>query len=396
MKTLYLDCFSGASGDMLTGALIDAGADFAALRTCLESLGVDGFEVRADRTVKHGIRATQFRVIVKEDHDHPHRHLADVLAIIDGASLPDAVRAGSAAVFRRIAEVEAAIHNTSVDEIHFHEVGAVDSIVDIVGAHAARHLLGIEQTFASALALGHGTIKCAHGVLPVPAPATAALLEGVPCYAGEVAAELTTPTGAALVSQWAAGYGPMTEMRIASIGYGAGQRDLPGRPNVLRAIVGEADSVLAGTETICVVEANVDDMPAELLAPLMADFLTRGAKDAFVTPILGKKGRPGHLITVLCGEAGLADVTRCFFLGSSTFGVRIRSERRICLEREWKKAKTPWGEVRVKIAHFEDQVCRTAPEFEDCRALAERARVPVLSVYQQALAAAVKGELEDV
>ena len=396
MRTLYLDCFCGISGDMLVGALIDAGADFAAIRRGLESLKVSGFTLSAEKVLKRGISATQFRVCVEHEHHQPHRHLGHVLEIIESGDFPDVVKTGSAATFRRIAECEAVIHATTVEAIHFHEVGAVDSIMDIVGAHLARHLLRIERAAVSPLHVGHGTVSCAHGVLPVPAPATAALLKGVPFCAGDVEGELVTPTGAALVSQWATSYGPMPEMRLDAIGYGSGRRDIPDRANVLRVFIGETLETLPGTESIAVIEANVDDMFSELLAPLVADFLKAGARDAFVTSIMGKKGRPGHLITVLCDEEKLSAMVTAFFNGSSTFGIRIRTERRVCLEREWKKVKTQWGEVRVKVGRFENHVCRTSPEFEDCRALAEQAGVSVLAVYEQAFAAAVKGETEDV
>ncbi len=394
MKTLYLDCFCGASGDMIVGALVDAGADFDAIQRGLESLDVGGFSLSVEKVDKHGIMATQFRVDLEEGHEPPRRHLGHVIAIIDSAELPEVVKRGSAETFRRIAQCEAEVHGTTPEKVHFHELGAVDSIVDIVGAHLALHGLGAERVLASPLHVGYGTVACAHGVMPVPAPATAALLKGVPIYGGEVEGELVTPTGAALVSQWAEDYGPMPEMRIDAIGYGSGMRDIPDRANVLRALVGETTELLPGTEPIVLVEANVDDMPPELLSPLTADFLEAGARDAFITHVVGKKGRPGYLVTVLCDNAVLAQIVAVFFRSSTTLGVRIRTERRVCLERDWETVKTQWGEVRVKIGRFEDRPCRTSPEFEDCRALAEQAGVPVLAVYEQALAAAVRGEMD--
>ncbi|HPG69672.1 MAG TPA: nickel pincer cofactor biosynthesis protein LarC [Candidatus Hydrogenedentes bacterium] len=389
MPSLFMDCFSGASGDMIVGALIDAGADFDAVRAGLLSLGVSGFDVSADKVDKHGIRATQFRVLEEEHHHHPHRHLRHVLEIIDKGDLPDTVKADSGAVFTRIAECEAAVHGTTPEKVHFHEVGAVDSIVDIVGAHLARHLLGVDDVVSSPLAVGSGTVKCAHGVMPVPAPATALLLEGIPSYAGEADGELTTPTGAALVSHWAREYGVMPMMKVAAVGYGSGTRDLPDRANVLRVFLGEFVEALAATEPIVVVECNVDDMTPELLAPLLGDFLGAGARDVFLTPILGKKGRPAYLITVLCDEEKLSDIAAVFFRSSTTLGVRIRHERRICLERTWEDVETAWGPVRVKAGRFGDETCRYAPEFDDCQAVAARASVSVLRVYQEALAAAL-------
>jgi hypothetical protein len=389
MKSLYLDCFCGASGDMIVGALIDAGASFEAIQRGLASLGVEELRVSIEKVNKHGIAATHFRVHLDHGHDHIHRHLSHVLDIIGRGDLPDNVKTASAETFRRIAECEAAIHNTTPEEVHFHEVGAVDSIADIVAAHLALHLLSIETVTSSPLHVGSGTVKCAHGILPVPAPATAALLKGAPVYGGEVQGELVTPTGAALVAQWAQSYGPMPEMRIEAIGYGSGTRDLPDRANVLRAIIGEV-TPKQGMEPVTVVETNVDDMTPELLAPLVADLIAAGARDAFLTPIMGKKGRPGFLVTVLCDAARLSEVTRCLFHGSTTFGVRIREERRICLDRSWENVKTQWGEVRVKVGRLDGVRCSASPEFEDCRALAQQAGVPVLAVYRQALAAAIR------
>jgi len=395
MKAIHFDCFCGASGDMIVGALLDAGVDFVKLRAALDSLGVAGFKVSAEKVKKHGIMATQFRVEVEHEHDHPHRNLHDILEIIERGNLPDAVKEASASTFRRLAECEAAVHGCAIEEVHFHEVGAVDSIMDIVGAHWALNDLGVENVSASPLNVGSGTVHTAHGVLPVPAPATARLLEGVPSYGSEVPLELVTPTGAALVTQCARLYGPAPEMRINTIGYGAGAKDLPDRANVLRVFVGETDDVVPVGESIAVIEANIDDMNPELIPPLLASLLERGARDAFVTPIVAKKGRPAFLITVLTEAERMGDVVAGMFHESTTLGVRIRQERRVCLEREWQTVETPWGEVRVKIGRFEGQITCRSPEFEDCRRLAEEKGVPVLAVYERAKAAAVKLEIKN-
>ena len=392
MKVLYFDCFCGASGDMIVGALLDAGADFGKLRAALESLGVAGFTVSAEKVKKHGIMATQFRVEVEHEHGHPHRHLGDILEIIERGELPAAVKEASARTFRRLAECEAAIHGSAIEEVHFHEVGAVDSIVDIIGAHWALNDLGVETVSASPLNVGSGTVHTAHGVLPVPAPATARLLQGVPSYGSEVVLELVTPTGAALVTQCAQSYGPAPEMRIAAIGYGAGTKDLPDRANVLRVLVGETDGALPAGECVTVIEANIDDMNPELFPPLIAGLIGRGARDAFVTPIVGKKGRPAFLITVLADAERVDAVISGMFHESTTLGMRIRQERRVCLEREWQTVETPWGAVRVKIGRFQGQITCKSPEFEDCRRLAEEKGVPVLAVYERAKAAALEGE----
>ncbi len=394
MKTLYLDCFSGISGDMSVGALLDAGADFATIRDALHSLGVAGFRVAAEKVNKSGIMATQFRVIQDAHAEHPHRHLHHVTDIIMRGNLPPPVQQAAVATFRIIAEAEAAVHGTTVDKVHFHEVGALDSIVDIVAAQHALHLLGIEAVYASALPVGGGTVKCAHGVFPVPAPATALILKGKPTYGGGAQCELVTPTGAALVAQWARSFGDAPLMRVERVGYGAGTRDLPDRPNLLRVFVGESDAPVAARESVLAVEANIDDMNPELLPPLIAALMDAGARDAFLTPVIAKKGRPAHCVTALCDDASLHRVAQALFAHSTTLGLRMRREERIVLERRWERVRTPWGAVRAKIGVLDGAVRNAAPEFEDCRTLAEQAGVPVRVVYDAALAAAIKGEFE--
>ncbi|MCX5758655.1 MAG: nickel pincer cofactor biosynthesis protein LarC [Candidatus Hydrogenedentes bacterium] len=397
MKVLYFDCACGASGDMIVGALLDAGVDLASLRLALESLKVQDLSVAAEKVIKHGIAATQFRV--HAHHDHEHRGLADIVAIITGSSLPEPVKRASIETFERMAQCEATIHGATVDDVHFHEVGALDSIADIVGAHWAMHALAVERVVASPLNLGSGSIQMAHGVVPVPAPATAALLHGAPCYGSDAPGELVSPTGAALISQFAQFYGPVPAMRIAATGYGSGSRDLPGRANVLRVLVGESTDTsrdgLPDFESITVVEANIDDMNPELFPAVISDVLAKGARDAFLTPILGKKGRPAYLITVLCDEEKLAEIVPAIFFGSTTFGVRVRQERRICLEREFRLVQTPWGAVQIKVGRYGDTIASLSPEFDDCRRLAEANGVSVLGVYELAHAAAIKGEIEN-
>lgn len=437
MRTLYLDCFSGISGDMAVGALVDAGADFETIAKGLYSLGVDGFTVSREKVNKSGIMCTQFHVEIaahthahhhghghahnhghdhSHDHDHghdhdhdhahgghrhshahghaPHRHLPDVVRIIDAGSLPDPVKAAAKETFRLLAEAEAEVHGTTVDKVHFHEVGAVDSIVDIVAAEYALHLLGVERVVCSPVAVGSGTVKCDHGIMPVPAPATALLLRGVPTHSGGATVELTTPTGAALLRRWTAEFGGQPAMRVDALGYGCGTRDLPDRPNALRATLGETEDAPA-TDTVAVLEANIDDMAGELFPPLIEALLAAGARDAMVAPLLGKKGRPAHLVTVLCDPAATQAVARALFEHSSTFGARIHEARRIVLDRAWKRAETPWGSVRVKVGSMGGAVCSASPEFEDCAALAREAGVAARRVYEAAQAAAAKGALRD-
>ena len=390
MKTLYLDCFCGASGDMIVGALIGVGADFEHIRGQLLALGVPGFTVTAERVQKKGVGATQFRVHV-DDSEKPHRHLRHIVEIIDNADLSEAVKAASRATFEHIAECEAEVHGTTIERVHFHEVGAIDSIVDVIGAHLAIESLGNPRIIASPLPYGTGSVKCDHGLMPVPAPATALLAKGLPTYGGDVEAELTTPTGAALVSQLASSFGPLPAMQVEAVGYGSGTRDLPDRPNVLRAFLGEASNASGRMESITVVEANMDDMQPELYPVLIERLLAAGARDAFLTPIQGKKGRPGQLVTALCDEAAADHVLAALFENSTTLGARVRTERRKCLERVWETVETPWGEVRVKIGKFEGEIRSRKPEYEDCRMRAEEAGIPVLAVYQAALAAAGGG-----
>jgi uncharacterized protein (TIGR00299 family) protein len=305
------------------------------------------------------------------------------------------VRDAASDTFRRIGEAEAAVHGIPVEKIHFHEVGLVDSIVDIVAAQFAYHALGIQQTFSTPLHLGAGTVKCAHGIMPVPAPATALLLRGVPGYGGEVQGELVTPTGAALAVSWVRDWNARPVLKAASIGHGAGTRDLPDRANVLRVMIGEVEAAGTNRETITVIEATVDDMSGELYAPLVEALLAAGARDAFLTPLIGKKGRAAVCITALCDAAHADAVAQALFLNSTTIGLRMREERRIVLDRVFKHVRTPWGVVHVKAASFGGARVTAAPEFEDCRALAARAGVPLRRVYEAALAAALKGEFED-
>jgi len=393
-NVLYFDCSSGAAGDMFVGALLDLGVDFDRLDAALQTLGVEGYSLRAETVVKKGIESTKFEVDIDEGVKQPHRHLRHVVEIIEAGDLPDAVKQAALKTFRRIAECEAAVHGTTIEKVHFHEVGAVDSIVDVVGAHLALHELGVSRIEASPLHVGAGTVKCAHGIMPVPAPATARLLEGVPVYGGEVQAELVTPTGAALMADVVSTFGPMPLMTMVKTGHGAGTRDLSDRANVLRAVLGVTQTAQNPDEIVTVIEANVDDMIPELYPPLIEAVLAGGARDAFLTPIVGKKGRPGHLITVICDANRVDDVVTILFAGSKTIGLRMRRESRVCLERSWKVAHTEYGEVRIKIARRNGHR-NVAPEFEDCRARAAERGTTALAVYESAMASALRDDLDE-
>ena len=419
-KILYLDCFSGASGDMLLGALLDAGAPFDELVQVVESLGLDGVSIARDRVDRSGIGATKFRVTVDgaapdyrhehhhdhdhhhhdhDDHDHDHsrdagggrqhhhRGLSEITAIVERAALSAAARTRATGLFRRLAEVEAGIHGVPVEQVHLHEVGAIDSIVDITLAVAAMERLAPDRVVASPLNVGSGTVVCEHGELPVPAPATVKLLAGAPIYAQGPPVELVTPTGALLVTAYADAYGPLPPMRVERIGYGAGDRDLAARPNVLRALVGEADEAAAegtASERVVVLECEIDDMNPQLYGVLMERLTAAGAFDVFYAPIQMKKNRPGTLVTVVAPPARREALAGVLFAESTTIGVRVTETARERLEREVVTVESPIGPVRIKVARRAGVVVNAAPEFDDCARLAAERGVPVKTA--QALA----------
>ena len=419
-KILYLDCFSGASGDMLLGALLDAGAPFDELARVVESLDLDGVSIARERVDRSGIGATKFRVAVggappdprhdqqhdqrqpdhhhhdHTDHDHHHhehhhhRGLSEITAIVDRAALSAAARTRAAGLFRRLAEVEAGIHGVPVEEVHLHEVGAIDSIVDITLAVAAMEWLAPARVVASPLNVGSGTVVCEHGELPVPAPATVELLAGVPIYAKGPPVELVTPTGALLVTAYADAYGPLPPMRVERIGYGAGDRDLPASPNVLRALVGEADELpaeAAASERVVVLECEIDDMNPQLYGVLMERLTEAGAFDVFYAPIQMKKNRPGTLVTVVAPPARREALAGVLFAESTTIGVRVTETARERLDREVVTVESPIGPVRVKVARRGGAVVNAAPEFEDCARLAAERGLPVKAAHALAVRA---------
>jgi hypothetical protein len=366
---------------MLLGGLVDAGLDADALRAEFAKLGLEGVELEFEKTLRSSISGTN--LTVKVAHDHSHRSLSKIEQIISSSSLRDSVKERSIRIFRRLGEVEAAIHNVSVEKVHFHEVGAWDSIADIVGACIGFDLLGIEKIYCSALNLGSGTVKAAHGVMPVPAPATAALVAGVPTYSEGPEAELTTPTGAAIVTTLAEGFGPMPAMRISASGYGAGDKDFKGRANLLRVLVGETTAAAEATE-VYVIEANVDDMSPQVAGYVRERLLDSGALDATFTPVFMKKDRPGFTVSVLAKAEDRERLGELLFDETTTLGVRMyRAERRV-LERRWETVETPYGAVRIKIGSENGRDRNFAPEYEDCRQLALERKVPLKDVIQQA------------
>lgn len=386
MRIAWLDCFSGISGDMLLGALADAGAPQAELCAIPEKLGLTNVRVEFERVDRCHLQATKAHVIVEAGH--AHRSLSGILKRIEGAQLGVRTRESAARVFRRLGEAEAEIHGIPVEKVHFHEVGAEDSIVDIVAGCAGLELLGIERLFCSPLDVGSGTVETAHGRLPVPAPATAKLLAGAPVYSSGVEAELVTPTGAAMVSTLGAGYGPLPAMTLEAAGYGAGSKNFPGRANVVRLLVGQ--EAASSSETVTVIEANLDDLNPQVAGFVAEKALAQGALDCFYTSVQMKKGRPGLLITVLAAPADADRLSQMLFEETSTLGVRsYRTERRT-LDRSHVTVDTPYGQVRVKVAGRGGATLNFAPEYEDCRRLAEEKRVPLKRVLEEASAAYVK------
>ncbi len=386
MKLAYFDCFSGASGDMLLGALVDAGADLGRIETELRRVPLPDWGISAEKTKKKGISATKVHVHTGEQHSH--RSLSEILRLVeDGrrAGLPAAAADQAAVIFRRLGEAEAKIHNVPVEKIHFHEVGAVDAIVDIVGAAIGFHLLGIDDFSCSALNVGGGRIEAAHGVMPVPAPATAELLKGAPTYSTEIDRELVTPTGAAIITTVASRFGPMPAMTVHAIGYGAGTADLASQANVLRLFVGESAAArMAFDETITVIEANFDDLNPQVYAYFAEQSLAAGALDVYCAPVQMKKGRPGQLVTVLTATDRVDSLIELFFRETTTLGVRTYEARRRTLARESVSVETPYGAVRMKVARLNGRVLNAAPEYEDCRRIAAERGVPLKRVLAEA------------
>ncbi len=384
MRIAYFDCFSGASGDMILGACIDAGVAEQALRDRLASLNVPGFQIKTGKIRKQGFAATQFSVVLDTVADKPHRHLKHIRQIIEQSSLPATTKDRACRIFTRLAEAEAAAHGTSIESVHFHEVGAIDAIVDVVGACVAIDLLGVDQVWCSPIPTGSGTITCEHGVLPIPAPGTAALLKGVPLVACDEPGELTTPTGAAILTTLAEGFGPLPPMILEQIGYGAGRRDGRTRPNLLRLLVGRrADAGQA--DEVAVIEANIDDSTPEAIGYVVDKLLASGALDAFTTPIYMKKNRPAVMISVISEPARQAEMEAILFAETTTFGVRSYRAARQKLDRSHVEVETAYGRIRMKVGRRGEQVMTAAPEYDDCRAAAERSGVPLREVMAAAV-----------
>jgi pyridinium-3,5-bisthiocarboxylic acid mononucleotide nickel chelatase len=421
MRVAYLECFSGISGDMLLGALVDAGVPFELLAETAAVLNV-GARLEKRSVMRGGLTGTKVDVVVGQgseirdqgsgdahshshshshehhshehhdaEHSHEHRSLSAILAIIEAAPLNHTVKARASRAFQLLGEVEAAIHSIPIEKVHFHEVGAVDTIVDIVCTAAGCDALGVDKWLASPLNVGSGTVKCAHGTLPVPAPATLALVGDAPMYSAGPPMERVTPTGAALLRMLNVTYGPLPGMRVEARGYGAGGRDTPGEPNLLRLLVGEETATAGaetGTEAIAVMETVIDDASPQLLAYVCELLLEAGAWDVYRTAVQMKKGRTGMQITVLSSPGQVPTLREILFRETTTIGLRWRIENKIALAREFENVETEWGKVRMKIARLASgEIANASPEYEDCRTIARQHGVPLKRVMQATMRA---------
>ncbi len=437
MRIAYLECFSGISGDMFLGVLVDAGVSPRLLEETVAALGL-GAKLEISRVMRSGISATKVDVWVEgekdlpreqywakqnvekqphsheHDHEHSHSHshghehghahsttpgaevpaphshshshrgLTEIRKIISGAAISERAKQTAISIFEALGQAEARIHNVPVENIHFHEVGAVDAIVDIVCAAVGAEALGVDEIVCSPLNVGGGTVQCAHGTFPVPAPATVELLKDAPVYSSGIQAELVTPTGAAIVKILAQRFGAFPAMKVEKAGYGAGSRDFPAFPNVARLVIGESVAAKVNSDVVTVLEANLDDLNPQVFGYVMDRLLEQGALDVFGMPVQMKKNRPGTMLTVLCKPADAATLTGILFAETTTLGVRRREESRQTLARRWEQVRTPWGEVRIKIASMNGTVTNCAPEYEDCRRIASEQHVPLKTVMQEA------------
>jgi len=394
MTIAYFDCFSGAGGDMIVGALIDAGADVDVLRAGVDALGVSGYALRIERITKQGFAATRFDVRLDDSAPQPHRHLKHIVEIIERATLSSSVKERAIRVFTRLAEAEASVHGTSIEKVHFHEVGAVDAMIDVVASMLALESLGITDIVCSPIPTGSGTVRCAHGTMPVPAPATAYLLRGVPLAPCDEVGELTTPTAAAILTTLADRFGGLPGMSADTVGYGAGTRDGQHRPNVLRVLVGTAGEPDGGEQdVVTVLETNLDDVSPEVVAYCVDRLFEDGVLDAFTVPIHMKKGRAGVLLTALCEPSAAGRMERLIFAATATFGIRRYEVRRAKLRRRHEAIETPYGPVRMKIGERGGS-CYAVPEYEDCQKAALQHKVTLREVFDAARAAWLSGGSE--
>jgi uncharacterized protein (TIGR00299 family) protein len=388
MKIAYFDCFSGAAGDMIAGAMIDAGLDFEFLKSQLATLNLPekNLELKTSETKRAGLLALRFIPVIKEEHHH--RHLEDIKKIINNSSITDKAKQTAIAIFDRLAQAEATVHGKDPNDIHFHEVGAIDSIVDIVSAAIGLDAMGIEKVYCSPLAVGGGTVKSAHGILPVPAPATAELLKCVPTVGGPIDKELLTPTGAAILTTVAESFGAMPQMKIEATGCGAGTLDSEQIPNVVRLLIGQTvDESQASADSVCLLETNIDDITPELIAAASQKLLAVGALDVWTTPIMMKHSRPAITLSVICLPADAVKLEQIIFEAGLTFGVRRQIMQRSKLTREFKAVATRFGNIKIKFGRLAGKIVNAKPEFADCEKAAAIHNVSVKEVVESAMLA---------
>lgn len=421
MRIAYFDCFAGISGDMTIGALLEVGVDFHALSVELSKLGLRDYRLHESRVVRNGLAARKFDVAVlksndvarltphakspgtvskkgaktaadarkKSAHPHSHRSLREIVEIIETSSLRAGAKDIARRIFERLGAAEAKVHDVPLEEVHFHEVGAVDSIIDVVGSAICFDWLAVDQIIASPINVGAGFVDCDHGRFPVPGPATAELLKGIPIYSEGPEVELATPTGAAIISTVASGFRRLREFQSTSIGYGAGRREIEGFPNVLRVMVGEGpaaqDSTSGGAaEMVKIIEANIDDMNPQIYGYFLEKALSLGALDVYLTPVQMKKNRPGHCLTVMCEPTKEVALTRLIFAETTTIGLRVHGAQRRVLDRSMDTIETRFGRVRVKIARLNGSVLNVGPEFDDCQRLAQEKGIPLKEILAEA------------
>ena len=398
MKIAYFDCFSGISGDMISGALLDAGLKKEDLEKELSKLNLSGYRLEVKKTTKRGLTATQVKVEIEERG--VERKLRDIINGIENSKLEEEDKKQIKKIFYKIGEAEAQIHQKDIKDIHFHEVGGMDSIIDITSAVVGMRILGIKEVYSSALPLGNGFVKCAHGNIPVPAPATLEILKGIPVYSSGIKSEMVTPTGAGIISSFAKKFGEMPLMKVERIGYGSGEKDFT-IPNILRVNIGEkilkdgniADDYIYDEATL--IESNIDDMNPEFYDYIMDRLFLLGALDVFLTPIRMKKNRPAHMLSIIVYKQNLKEILEVLFSESTTLGVRIREVKRLRLAQKNFITETKYGKIRVKVGMFKGEIKNIAPEYENCKKIAKQHQIPLKEVYEEAKKAVHDNKLED-
>ena len=385
MKTLraaYFDCYSGISGDMILGAMVDLGVDIKEIRNALKEIDLKGYKLNSKKIQRNGLASTQITTKIenkKNQYSPSQRSYYDIRKLISQSKLTSAVKNNSIEIFKRIAKVEAQIHNTTIQKIHFHEIGAIDSIVDIVGGVWAIESLNLDIIKSSPLNVGEGFVDCAHGRLPVPAPATLKLLKGIPVFSNGIKQELTTPTGAAMIGFYAEKFESLPTMAITNEGYGAGNRVIPSLPNLLRVFIGNI--TISENNNLVMIETNIDDMNPEIFETVMESLFSAGALDVYFSAIIMKKNRPATKISVLSECGSREKLSKILLTETSSFGVRYYSVDRLILDREIKKLKTPYGLIKIKLGKLDGKIVQAAPEFEDCKKISRTKKLPVKKIY---------------